>query len=290
MTPEDPWQRVTVVLVTYNSAAIIAECLGRLIEARHVVVIDNGSDDDSLAIVRRLRPMATIIANGENRGYPAAANQAMSCVTSEYGLLLNIDAAIDGDRVARLVAAADAEARAAIVSPVLINDQGRIAFDVMGPGQRQHHRLDAMPSGDFCTWFVTCAVALVRMTAWRAIGGNDEAFFLYSDDVDLCLRLTRAGYSILVRADVIATHLGGRSTRIDWRLRWLKDRHMTWSRFYLESKYGDPEAARRAAARAAGRFLLRTLLYLLLLRPDRVRGNLAKAVGAWTFRRGHSAR
>jgi GT2 family glycosyltransferase len=282
--------RVTAVIVTFNSGAVVAECLGRLASVGKVVVVDNGSADDTLAMAERARPGVVVVRNGSNLGYGAAANRGLARVATEYGLLITPDALLAPGALPSLVAAADRWPDAAVVAPLLFDARDRLDLAVMGPREHNHRPAGWRPEAPFCTWFVTGAVWLVRLAAWRAVGGFDEAIFLYNDDADLCLRMRRAGFALVVLPEAAARHLGGRSTPPSRRVRWLKDRHMTWSHLYLERKHGDPRAAGRLAWRQAVGFALRALLYALLLRPGKVAGNLAKASGAFAFLRGRSAR
>ncbi len=284
-----PWDRVSVVLVTYNSRHVVASCLDQLASARRLIIVDNASDDDTVDIIRRQRPDARVIVNPANYGYGTAANQGFAWVDTDYALSLNLDTLIADSVVSRLMAAMDADPHPGIVSPVLLNAKGRIDLAVMGPREHNHHPLGTMPEGDFCTWFVTGCAVLFRMSAWRAVGGFDERFFLYSEDLDLCLRMTRAGHGILVLGDVSAVHLGGQSSRPSWRVRWRKDWHMTWGHLYIESKWGDAAVTRAQAWRLVGRHGLKALLYVLLARPRRRLGNLARAHAAAAFLRGRPA-
>lgn len=286
MPEASPQDRVTAVVVTFNSAAVVAECLAALGPVAKVVVVDNGSADDTLAVALRARPGIEIVQTGRNMGYGAAANRGMARVETEFGLLVTPDALLQGDALARLAAAADAFPEAAIVAPYLHGADGRLDLPVMGPREHNHRPAAVIPEGPFCTWFVTGAVWLVRAAAWRRLGGFDEAIFLYNDDAELCLRVTRAGFALVVLPDAAARHLGGRSTPSSRRVRWLKDWHMTWSHLYLENKHGDAGAARGLARAQVVRHALRALLYAALLRPAKVQGNLAKALGAWAFLRG----
>lgn len=289
MPSSPPWDRVSVVLVTYNSRHVVASCLDQLATTRRLIIIDNASDDDTVEIIRRRRPDARVIVNPANYGYGTAANQGFALVDTDYALSLNLDTLITDFVVSRLVAALDADPHPGIASPVLLNAKGRVDLAVMGPREHNHHPLEIMPDGDFCTWFVTGCAVLFRMSAWRAVGGFDERFFLYSEDLDLCLRMTRTGHGILVLGGVSAVHLGGQSSRPSWRTRWRKDWHMTWGHLYLGAKWSDPVAARVEARAVLRRHGLRALLYLALLNPKRVLGNLARALAALAFLRGRPA-
>lgn len=282
---------VTAVVVTFNSAGTIVACLETLPAGVAVIVVDNASRDDTCALVEGVRPDAVIVRNPVNEGYGRANNQGMARVTTGFGMIVNPDSLVDGTAVANLLVAAERCPEAAVVAPLLRHPGGDMELPLMGPGERNHRQAEFEPAGDFCTWFLTGAVLLFRMEAWRKIGGFDEAIFLYNEDADLALRINAAGYAQVLAPAAVASHIGGGSVPRTFRIRWLKDWHMTWSHYYFESKHGGDRAALRAAARAAAlRSGLRTLLYVILLNPKRVVGNAAKASAALAFSRGRPSR
>ena len=289
-TMPNPWQDVTVVVVAYNSGHAIGACLKSLGPAAKVVVVDNASADDSAAVVRAARPEAEIVRNVENVGFGTAVNRGFARAATEYVLLLSPDTTIDGDALAKLVAASDANPEAAIVAPLLKDRAGRIELSVMGPGEHNHRPAEFAPDGTLCTWFAMAAVWLCRLDHWRTVGGFDEKIFLYGEDADLCLRTTKAGFSIVVVPAATALHLGGQSSRRNWKSRWVRDWHMTWGHLYLERNHGDPARAVSEARSLLRRHAARAILYFLLLRWGRAMGNLAKAAAARAFLEGRAAR
>jgi GT2 family glycosyltransferase len=287
--PESAWRRVTVILVTYNSGETIGRCLRGLGAAPNLVVVDNASSDDTLAQIRTVRPDARLLVNPDNFGLGTAANQGFAAAQTDYVLFLNPDAETSDEVLAALVAALDEDPKIGLAVPLLENRHGRVRLSAMGPLEHNHHTFAEIPEGDFSTWFVTGSVMLARREAWRAAGGFDEAIFLYQDDVEFCLRMTRAGYALRVLTGVRARHSGGGSVRMDWRVRWLRDWHMTWGHLYIEDRHGTAAEARRQAWRLIVRHATKATFYFLVLRPQRMLGNLAKAHAAFAFLRGRPA-
>lgn len=273
---------VTAVVVTYNSAQAIGSCLAAL-PPIPCIVVDNASDDDTLEVVRKIRPDATLLRNDRNVGFGRAVNRGFESVATPYAILLNPDAACAEGALASLRRAFDLYPDAGIVVPLLEDESGRFSLPVMGPSERNHRPSPAAPEAPFCTWFVTGAAWLCAMDAWRRVGGFDPAIFMYGEDTDLCLRMSRARRAMIVVPEARVIHLGGRSSRLDWRVRWRKDWHMTWGHFYVMDKHGEPARARAEAWRALFRHGLKTLLYILLLNPKRVLGNFARAHAAIAY-------
>lgn len=278
-----PWDSVSVVIVTYNSSRVIGDCLKSVAPAKQVIVVDNASTDTTCDEILRVLPSARIIRNKTNKGFGTAVNQGMAVVETEFGFYFSPDAVLGDDAMPVLIAAARRNPGAAMLGPYLRRPDGQQELYVMGPGEIYHTEMQAKPAGDFCTWFVMGGFFLCRIAAWRRIGGFDERIFLYVEDVDLSLRTIQAGYSLVIVPGAEVIHAGGQSSTVNWVVKWRKDWHQTWSRLYHEAKHGNAQQARAEARRIAWRHAAKTVLYALFLRPDRVRGNCAKACGAWAF-------
>ena len=229
MSPDD----VSAVVVTYNSAAEIDNCLRSLDNIPEIVVVDNGSTDQTREVVGRLRKGVRLIANPENRGFAGAANQGIKATTGPLVLFLNPDAALETDLRPLLEQLEDRDVGAA--AGRLVDETGRtqagfnirafpsaatLAFDTLllnriwpgNPVNRRYRCLDLdygrvqnvdQPAGAFL---------MVRRAVLEAVGGWDERFFpLWFEDVDLCQRIRRAGFFICYAPACVARHRGGHS-------------------------------------------------------------------------------
>jgi GT2 family glycosyltransferase len=279
----DPWRDITIVIVTHNSSRIIESCLVPLRGARRVVVVDNASRDDTCDRVRRVLGNAEIIRNSSNAGFGAAVNRGVARADTPFVLLLSPDTIVGGETVRLLIEAAHAYAEAALIAPYLTDSAGMVELSWMGPFEHNHHPATVFPENPFCTWFVMAAVLLIRVSAWRHVTGFDERIFLYGEDVDLCLRFSKARFGLVIVPTARAQHSGGQSSRFTWRVRWRRDWHMTWGHLYIEARHGDPKHARVEARALALRHAAKVALYLLLINPKRIIGNLAKVSAALAF-------
>ncbi|MGE5548211.1 MAG: glycosyltransferase family 2 protein [Solirubrobacterales bacterium] len=264
----DPWSRVAVVTVTHHSAAIIEPCLRSVAKAAQVIVVDNASDDDTPAAVRRILPTVDLVENKIGRGFGNGCNQGLERVTAEFALLLGPDSTIDDDSLSRLVGAADTWPEGAMFGPAIIAPDGHVElshdiglFERMNGGKRVD--LHMLPEGPLCAEHLSGAVLLVRMDMLRRVGFFDRNIFLYYEDDDLCIRMRRAGHSLILVPEARATHVGGGSSRPSVHHRWEKFWHMAWSRLYIEAKYKGRGAALASAASRAPLFLAKALGYAL---------------------------
>jgi N-acetylglucosaminyl-diphospho-decaprenol L-rhamnosyltransferase len=219
---------VSVVVVTYNAMPWIERCL-ESVAAYDVVVVDHGSSDGTLDLVRERFPDVRLFEQ-ENRGLGAGWNRGIRETGGEYVLILNADAwGLDG-AVERLAAFADAHPRAAVVGPRLRHPDGRLQPSVRGfptpwriateylflrklaPRSRA---LNAFYAEGFehdevrTAEFVMGAVMLVRRAAVEEVGPLDEDFFLFSEETDWCFRFRQAGWQVWFTPDAEFVHVYG---------------------------------------------------------------------------------
>ncbi len=281
----DFWDRLTVVFIVHNSVSVLPGVIKSLDGAKNLIIIDNASADGSADLARSLRPDAEIIHNPDNTGVSMPSNMAFEKVKTEFVLHMNPDTRFDDACVRRLVETMDEDPGAAVISPMIINANGDQEIDLMGPGEIEHRKIAVPPDGPFCTWYVCGSVWLWRMKAIREVHGFDPNIFLYNEDVDICLRSSQAGYSLIVEPRAVIHHGGGASEQIGHNTRWRKDWNLTWSHFYLKSKHRGFDGAEREAREKSREFLRKAIVGLLLLRPKTVVGQLARYAAARRFLR-----
>jgi len=278
--------QITAYIINYNSAHVIETCLKNLGDVASIIIVDNASTDDSLALAERINPNVKIIRNSDNQGYGVAANQALAEVKTPYALAVNPDAEIDAEAITKLVQGMIDYPNAIVTAPYLHNPDRGLVLTGMGPHERIQGPLPVVPEGPFTTWFITGAVWLCRMSAWRDVGGYDENIFLYCEDYDLCRRATSKGYTLVYIPESQGTHLVNQATIPTRRIRWRKEWNMTWSELYLAEKYEGPAKGRSEGFRKLRHHAPKALFYLLVLDQKRLLRDLPAALAAWRFLRG----
>lgn len=243
-----------VCIINYNTRDHLRACLQGLRDESpaSLIVVDNASHDGSADMVRQEFPDVKLIANTANLGFAAAANQAIAACESPFLLLLNSDTRVQPGALRALAGYLAESPRAAVVGPRLLNPDGTLQRSCRRfPGSfswlldnrlsgKLARRLGAQPSSMLHVWehdsrrlvpWVVGAALALRVEAIREIGGFDAAYFLYCEEIDLCLRLWAGGWEVHFTPAASIIHVGGASTPGD---RQSVDKHMTAStlRFY----------------------------------------------------------
>jgi N-acetylglucosaminyl-diphospho-decaprenol L-rhamnosyltransferase len=217
---------IAVAIVSYNTREHLRACLESVAPERpaETVVVDNGSTDGSVEMVREEYPEVELI-EAENHGYGAGANRAFAATTAPYVLLLNTDTVLRPGALQALADHLAAHHRAGIVGPRLLNPDGslqRSCAPFPYPLSKLARWLPVGRRTYLPTWshdaprvvpYVLGAALALRREAIDAIGGFDERFFMYFEETDLALRLSRHGWETHFTPAAEVAHEGSASTR-----------------------------------------------------------------------------
>jgi GT2 family glycosyltransferase len=185
----------------------------------YTVVVDNGSTDDSVARIEASFPQVTLVPTGRNLGFPSGCNVGIRYAVAagaDYIWLLNNDTICPPATCSQLVTKALANPSAGIVGCVLYYMQNPAQVQAWGGGEvnpllgRTTHALATFTPGPRS--YMTFASALIPRKVFQEIGVLYEGFFMYWDDADLALRVTRAGYTQTVAEDTAILHKEGGSS------------------------------------------------------------------------------
>jgi N-acetylglucosaminyl-diphospho-decaprenol L-rhamnosyltransferase len=272
--------RITPVLVTYNSAAILPWSLPALAQCARAVVVDNHSSDETVKAVRALLPQAHVIESKTNLGFGRANNLGIEAVSTDYALLLNPDARLDAGALQALHDAADRYPEAAILAPVLYDAPGVVGDFFRGGFGTRAAQPAPEPAGDLCTEFVTGAAMLLNLRLMRQVGLFDPWFFLYFEDDDLCIRVRRAGHPIIVVHAATLEHRVRSSSAPTPRTAFRRAYCLTLSKLYITRKYRGRVRCALMAVRVGVGSAIAAPALLLLARPDRALQHAARAAAA----------
>jgi GT2 family glycosyltransferase len=204
-----------IIVVKWNGQADTLACLASLARidypAAHVVVVDNGSTDDSVAVIRAAFPAMTVLEIGHNLGYVGGNNAGLEYARqqqADYALLLNNNTEVAPDFLTRLVEGAEAAAVGAASPAIYYHalpesfwsmggpmDWQRGDTTMLGEGQQDTGQFGGQP---FAVDFVTGCALLIKIAVVDRIGPLDARFFAYYEDVEWCVRVGRAGDKVAV--------------------------------------------------------------------------------------------
>ena len=279
--------RVTVITVTHNGSGVIGDMLASLPAEVPLVIVDNASRDHTLEIVGRLRPDAKIHRNTVGLGYGNAMNLGLKEVATEFALLINPDTTVLPGAIDRLIEAADVYPDAAMIGPKVLNPDGSVelSHNVEIQKRRNFGRRDreAPPEGPVCAESLSGVVVLARMECLRAVQFFDREYFLYYEEDDMCMRMRRAGYSLVLEPAAVFSHLGGGSVPATPAYHWEKFWHLSWSRLYYERKYRGVMSMLGVCLADAPRYALKALGYSMILNRTKARRDAARCVGMLAF-------
>lgn len=206
--------RVSVVVVTYHCADIIARTLESLRDQAwpdvEVIVVDNASGDDTVDRVRALAPAAHVHVLDANEGFAEANNIGVAASTGEYVFMLNPDAWVEPETIGRLVAAL-ADPGVGVAGGTVRHEDGSVQERgnlVDRTGFPLPRRGDVPPL-ERETFYVGGCALMVRRVDWDRVGGLDGRFFMFCEEVDLCWRIQLIDRDVAVVRDAIVWHIGG---------------------------------------------------------------------------------
>ena len=306
--------KLSIVILCWNDRRVIADCLRSIFANTHsiqfeVIVCDNGSTDGSAAFIRSNYPSVQVIENGKNLRFAKANNVGIRASRGEYILILNPDTLIHDDALDRMIQLADQYPNAGAFGCRVLNANGSYQVSARPFASLKGEWISALylrSLGNLSNWFTSDSYApwngttqrpvdwisgcsmLIRSSILKALGGFDEQFFYYYEDMDLCRRIWQAGYQILFFPNVSITHLGGQSTKRKFpALAFVLDGQVTRYLYYY--KYYGRHAvqhARRIALVSAG---IRFLFYAArqFFHSDEVGRNrlaLLRGLFEWNYR------
>ncbi|BCX04459.1 MAG: glycosyl transferase [Candidatus Roseilinea sp.] len=245
---------VSIVVVNWNTRDLLLRCIRCVYDmcadlSLEVIVVDNASSDDSVLALQARFPHVHVIENHENVGFARANNQGVRASSAPYALLLNSDAFLTVGALQVMLDLIRREPRAALVGAQLRNADGSFqashtpfpnlwreflilsGLGRMLKGPWYPSRCDEVKKGPQIVDYVDGACMLVRRDAYLQLGGLDEGYFMYSEEVDLCLRLKQHGWQVWYQPAAQVVHLGGASS-VSRRMEREREMYRSRLRFY----------------------------------------------------------
>jgi GT2 family glycosyltransferase len=230
---------LSIIIVSFNVASFLQKCLTSIFQSigslrAEVIVVDNASSDDSVAMLRSEFPQVQVIANTTNWGFAVANDQAIQVSKGMFILLLNPDTIVQDDALSILVNLMRSDRRIGIAGPKLLNPDGSLQPSCLSfpnpldisilsfASYRLVPRSALIIPAFLYAWdhaqrirvpgFVIGAAMMIRREVFERVGVLDPGFFVYSEEKDLCYRAARSGYQIVFEPSAHIVHYGGQSS------------------------------------------------------------------------------
>jgi len=232
---------ISIIIISYNTAHIIRDCIDSILKQQgvsyEIIVVDNASQDDSVAVLKSYGDKLQLIANSDNIGFPPANNLAFKQTNGDYLFLLNPDAVLQTEYdLQNLLQFSQQHPNYGIVGCRIISPDGKEESlpCYSYPNERHIKTSFTHLPGDIA-WMLGASLMSTRKI-YEETSGLDENFFLYGDDVDWCLRVRQAGYSLGYNPDVVVKHVGGASEQQNTSYeKWLKKQTSLY--FFYQKHY-----------------------------------------------------
>jgi GT2 family glycosyltransferase len=277
---------LSIILVSYRSRDLLLACLRGLCRelaqagvSGEILVVDNDSNDGTLEALAAEFPGVRVIANRENVGYARAVNQGLQAATAPFALIMNPDCEPRAGLIRALLDAMAARPRTGIAGPKILNPDGSVEFSARsfpGPLTFLFNRYSLFtrlfPRNPFTRrylltdWdhdsvrevdWVSGACMMARRTAIEQVGGMDEAYFMFNEDVDWCRRMKQAGWAVTFEPAAAVVHrIGASRTKVAARVIW--GRHLGMIHYFHKHHPANP----LLSLPADGFILLRALLMI----------------------------
>jgi len=230
-------QRWAAVVVNYEDGSLLTDCVRSLLADTSagdfdLLVVDNGSTDGSIDELRAAFADVRIVTSPGNVGYARAANLGIAATRAPIVAVLNADLTVDVGTAKPMLARFDEEPGLGVCGPRMRNVDGTdypsarripgvglaVAHGALGlwwptnPFTTRYRQLNADPAVPRSVDWVSGAAMWFRRSALDAVGGWDEEYFMYMEDLDLCRRLRDAGFDVAYEPGGAVTHVGGAST------------------------------------------------------------------------------
>ncbi len=247
---------LSFIVVNRNTADLLAKCLDNILQSDlhyepEIVVVDNGSSDDSVARVKQNYPGVIVMEAGCNLGFAAANNKAMRQAKGEFVLLVNTDALLDKDCAQSLLDLMAADSHVGMVGPQLLNGDGSLqtsyeAAPTLATETLNRSLLKRLFPRKFpgkgLKWSqpqqvetLIGAVMMIRRLALEQVGGFDEDYFFFLEETDLAVRMRKAGWKVVHNPFARALHLQGATAKTyqaSARIEFYRSRYLFFRKHY----------------------------------------------------------
>lgn len=217
---------LSIIIVNWNTSALLLQCLNSIYSSGsrfsfEVIVVDNGSSDDSVSMIGTNFPSVILIKNARNLGFAHGNNQGLSIAKGKYIMLLNSDTIVLPNAFDMLIQIANEHTELGAVGPQILNLDGTvqeswasfpsILSELVGRNFRVRKPVADAPCAFDVDWIMG-ACMLVKATTVADVGMLDDDYFFYAEEMDWCFRIKKNNWKIWYITNAQIYHLGGGSS------------------------------------------------------------------------------
>jgi GT2 family glycosyltransferase len=247
---------LSVIIVSYNTQELTCAAVASVVEnkdpwRKEIIVVDNGSTDETVALLKQRHPEITLLTAGENLGFAGANNRGASAAAGEFYLLLNSDARLAAETLTHALHYLRAHPQCAVLGAQLLNEDGsrqnsvaafpslvtelinksllRRIFPHHYPGKERPFTVPTPVDS------VVGAFVMVPAKVWRELEGFDEQFFFFLEETDFCLRARARGWQVIHHPELRVWHRQGGSARevnVRARIEYWRSRYTYFQKHY----------------------------------------------------------
>lgn len=276
-------KELTIIIVTYNSQAVIAQCLQNLDHKKYdILVIDNASSDNSCDIINRDFPKVKLIKLEKNIGYGRGNNVGLHATKTDFALILNPDAIIKSQDIELVLKAMKKHDDIAIASTGSYSWRRRNSKNFTIKVGKKYAKKRQYGDG-YLQNFLGGHAIFMRMKIFKKIGFFDEEIFMFTEDNEICQRAIENGYKNIIVPQAKSFHLSGKSSgktlsviyRRFWHLGWSKSRYKTMRKNKINMI--------RSTSRLIFKHSFESIFYLLQFNVEKSVSKLAFANGCFAY-------
>jgi len=258
---------ISIIIVNYNTAEIVRNCINSILPQTgidyEIIVADNASSDNSVELLQGFKDKIKLIINNDDLGFGKACNQAAEYATGKYFFFLNPDTLLHKpDDLKKIYEFAQANPQYGLITTQLVDPTGEVTDEPGYSYPNEKYLVDPLPPLPGKIAWVLGAVMIIPSDIFYKINRFDEDFFLYAEDLDVCLRIRKSGYEIGCFSDVSITHIGGASeTKTDQyalTTRKYSAKHMFYKKHY------SPASIKKLMKKTYNRARFRTFTHKIL--------------------------
>ena len=251
-------KKITIVINTFKSEDKIHQCLDAISSEFKVIIIENSNDKNLKEILENKYKNVECFLTGENLGYAKGNNLGLSKVKSQYALILNPDAIVEKNTLKNFLVSAERLGDFSIIGPAKQDESKNSDYL-----KNKNHIFEVNSVKGFAMF--------LNLNQFEDIGFFDDNFFIYLEEIDLCLRLKKNNKKIYLDKNILINHIGGSSHNesINFEMELSRNWHWMWSTFYFNKKHN---GYLKAIVNISGKFfssIIRMIFYSLIFQNDK---------------------